>query len=212
MATIDPSNSKNEFDYVGKIHNQVVAEFVETTEGEKLTNTEVLNKIKSITLANADYNKLFESEYYELTEEHVNEGLKDFPNEFRNIIDSFALSSKAKTIFNELLSNTFEIESSEISYAKYKDYLLNLEDFIMNKSTLEKREKDAILCSTSVARYSSYLWVGSNPQPESKKHFGWVIAGDVVGGILGGIFGGVVGAISGAAGGSSLVHTINESK
>jgi hypothetical protein len=212
MATFDPSNSKNEFDYVGQIHNQIVSAFVETTEGEKLTNTEVLEKVKSITLANDDYKKLFEAEYYELAEEHVNEGLKDFPNEFRNMIDSFAITSKAKTIFNELLSNTFEIENTEISFAKYRDYVLSLEDFILNKSTLEKREKDVILCSTSVARYSSYLWVGSNPQPEAKKHLGWVIAGDVVGGILGGIFGGVVGAISGASGGSSLVHTINESK
>ena len=36
MATNDASNPKNEFDYVGLIHNEIVSEFVKQTEGENL--------------------------------------------------------------------------------------------------------------------------------------------------------------------------------
>ena len=54
MITNEPSSPKNEFDYVGLIHNQVVSEFVKQTEGEKLTNEEVLDKVKTITLSNPD--------------------------------------------------------------------------------------------------------------------------------------------------------------
>ncbi len=212
MATSSPANPKNKFDYVGDIHNQIVSEFVTETEGLKLTNKEVLEKVESITLSNTDYVKRFGSEYYGLTEEQVNEGIKDFPNEFENIINDLPISEEAKKIFNELVGKTFEIENSQLSYEEYKDYVLKLEDSIFKNTTLPEKEKDSILYTTSVARYSSYLWVGSNDNSTSKKHFGWVIAGDVVGGIIGGIFGGVVGGIGGASGGSSLVHTINESK
>ena len=87
MITNEPSSPKNEFDYVGLIHNQVVSEFVKQTEGEKLTNEEVLDKVKTITLSNPDYAKRFGTEYLGLTIKQVNEGIKDFPNEFKNIIN-----------------------------------------------------------------------------------------------------------------------------
>lgn len=212
MATNDPSNPKNEFDYVGVIHNQIISDFVRQTEGEKLTNEEVLDKVKTITLSNSDYIKHFGTEYLGLTIEQVNEGIEDFPNEFANIINGLTIRTETKDIFNALLGETFEIENSQLSYDKYREYVLTLEDSIIDNKTLPKNEKDAVLYSTSVARYSSYLWIGNNQNSTSKKHFGWVIAGDVAGGIIGGIFGGVGGAIGGASGGSSLVHTINESK
>ena len=213
MITNEPSSPKNEFDYVGLIHNQVVSEFVKQTEGEKLTNEEVLDKVKTITLSNPDYAKRFGTEYLGLTIKQVNEGIKDFPNEFKNIINSLPISSEAKEIFNGLLNETFEIENSDLSYDRYREYVLILEEKIIDNKSLPKKEKEAVLCSTSVARYSSYLWFGKiNEGSTSKKFFGQVIAGDVAGGILGAVFGGVVGAIGGASGGSSLVHTINESK
>ncbi len=212
MATNDASNPKNEFDYVGLIHNEIVSEFVKQTEGEKPTNEEVLEIVETITLSSPEYVKRFGKEYQGLTIEQVNEGIKDFPNEFKNIINGLPISSDAKRIFNGLLDETFEIENSGLSYERYREYVLNLEDNIINDKTLPKNEKDAVLCSTSIARYSSYLWLVKNPDSTAKKFFGWVIAGDVAGGILGAVFGGVVGAIGGASGGSSLVHTINESK
>ena len=212
MAASNPANPKNEFDFVGEIHNQIVSEFITETEGQKLTNKEVLEKVESITLSNTDYSKHFGTEYYGLTEEQVDEGINDFSNEFENIISDLPISEESKAIFNELIGKTFEIENSQLSYEEYKDYVLQLEEKTFDNNALPEKEKDSILYTTSVARYSSYLWVGSKDDSTSKKHFGWVIAGDVAGGIIGGIFGGVGGAISGASGGSSLVHTINESK
>ena len=142
MATNDSSNPKNEFDYVGVIHNQIVSEYVKQTEGEKPTNQEVLDKVETITLSNPDYIKRFGTEYLGLTIEQVNEGIKDFPNEFKNIINSLPISSEAKDIFNALLDETFEIENSDLSYEKYREYVLTLEDSILNNKTLPEKEKE----------------------------------------------------------------------
>ena len=93
MATNDASNPKNEFDYVGLIHNEIVSEFVKQTEGEKPTNEEVLEIVETITLSSPEYVKRFGKEYQGLTIEQVNEGIKDFPNEFK-IVQEIKLTSE----------------------------------------------------------------------------------------------------------------------
>lgn len=210
--TNNPSNPKNVFDYIGQIHNQIVYEFLIQTGGQTLTNQQVLDKVKLITLANPDYISHFGTNYQDIKEAEVDAGIDDFPNQFENIIDGLPISSEAKGIFNALMTETFEIENSGLTYAKYRTYVLDLEDNIINNTTIPSNEKNGILYSTSVARYSSYFWLESNPPTSQKKFFGWVIAGDVVGGIVGAFIANVLGAISGASSASGLVHTLNESK
>lgn len=204
-------NTANKLDFVGKIHNEILADFIKQSSGKKLTNDEVLKLVQEITLKNNDYASRYASDYKGLTNDQVEQGISDFPNQFENTVNELKISDETKRILNELLNETFKTDEKGMDYNRYYAYVVNLEEKTI-ASELPETEKNLILSAASVARHSGYFWTESKDAPEGKKHFGWVIGGDIVGGILGFFFGGGGGAISGAAGGSSLVHTINESK
>lgn len=204
-------NTANNLDYVGKIHNEILSDFIKQSKGKRLSNEEVLNLVKEITLNNEDYAHHYGKEYYGLTNEQVAMGINDFQNQFENIVNNLKICNEAKKVLNDLLNETFKTDAKGMDYDSYYAYAVNLEEKTVG-SELPQTEKNLILSASSVARHSAYFWTESKDAPEGKKHFGWVIGSDIVGGVLGFFFGGGVGAISGAAGGSSLIHTINESK
>jgi len=203
-------NTRNEFDYAGVLHNQILEKFVNEVDFSGMTYEEVLKEIKTIALANKGYLSMFKKhKYVGLSVDQVNSSINDFSNEFENVVNSTELSVMAKAKLNELLSRTFKVRGN---YEGYRNQVIKFEEEIMG-SNMSAQEKRIILSVSSIARYSGSFW--SNHHAENvggRKFFGWVIASDIVGGVLGGVFGGVAGAIGGASSGSSLAHTINQAK
>ena len=76
----------------------------------------------------------------------------------------------------------------------------------------EKYEKELILSSSSIARYSSYLWLVQKPKTpndttESRGRGFWIILADVGGGILG-AGGGYAGVAACASAGSLIAEQL----
>lgn len=82
----------------------------------------------------------------------------------------------------------------------------------VNQSKLSNSEKEKISGISSIARYSSYLWLVENPRPTfsnslSARWRWWSIVADVAGGILGAPT--LAGIAAGAAGSSAVSEAIS---
>lgn len=203
-----PANSRNDLDYVGVIHNEVLTEFVHQNNPENMSINEILEKMKSLVLKNKNYTKRFGSEYNGLTYEQVTENMPDIANNFNNMVNNTRYSAEAKEYLNELLNSL----SGATDFNRVYESTVALENRVL-ASRLSNSEKQVVLSAGSIARYSSYLWLVENPRPTfsnslSARFRWWSIVADVAGGILGS-GGGIAGAAAGAVGASAVSEAIS---
>ena len=205
--TYSQENPKNEFDYMGKIHNEVILEFIKNNSKPALSIDEVLTNVKPVILSNNTYKQKFGSQYSNLKEEEVRKYMPDIANNFSTLVNDQKISSEAKKLLNELLG--FINNSSE--YNTIFKNVIAFEDKVL-ESNIVKSEKELILSSSSIARYSSYLWLVQKPKTPndttaSRRRGFWIILADVGGGILGS-GGGLAGTVAGAAAGSLIAEQV----
>lgn len=211
-----PENTQNEYDYVGKIHNQALTEILLNYDKEDLDIQEVLDDTESVLKSNSSYLELLQdNDYPNFTKSQVEDAMSDFSNDFENYINNLNISSQAKQKINDLVSTTINFNGTYDSYYKY---VVSFEQDI-EASNLGKTEKQAILSASSVARYSGHLWnsvIYDNPNnpnvPAGSKGGTWIKVGaDVLGGVIGGFAAGAttvvgvgLGVIQGASAASGI--------
>lgn len=203
-----PENSKNSLDYLGVIHNEVLIEFIKLNKTSNMSIDEILLKIKPLMLENQNYREKFGSTYYSVTTNQVKQYMPDVANNFNTLVDDQKISNESKEFLKELL-NSFE---GETDFNKVYQTVVSLEDRVI-ASKLTNKEKELVLGTTSIARYSSYLWLVKNPNPTfsnslSGRFRWWSIVADVAGGIIGAP-GGMAGILGGAAACSAVSESIS---
>ena len=200
-------NAKNQYDYIGKIHNEVILEYLKQNTQPNLSIEEILNKVKPVILNNQSYKSKFGLAYSGLTETQIKQYMPDVANNFKNLIDNQNLSSDCKLLLNELMDNI----SSSQNYNAIYNYVIVFENTVIN-SNLSNSEKQIILCSSSVARYSSFLWFVIDPKTNNShsaaRFHWWSVLADVAGGVLGS-GGGPAGTAAGATGASLVSEAIS---
>jgi len=86
--------------------------------------------------------------------------VQDAPNLYYNVIEQANLSAVAKTYahnFTNLLTNTSNYPDPQaITYCQLKDRIMTYEKTITDADDLTDQEKQILLQSTSIARYSAY--------------------------------------------------------
>ena len=203
-----PSNDDNPYDYIGVIHNEVITEFFKQNDTPNMSIEDILTKIRPIILKNELYKSKFGSEYSSISPEQVKNYMPDVSNNFNTVVNDTKFSEEAKSMLNELLNSL----SGANDFDKVYESVVSFENRVI-ESKLSNSEKEIVLCSSSVARYSSYLWLVENPKPTysnslSSRTRWWSIVADVAGGILGS-GGGIAGAAAGAAGASCVSEAIS---
>lgn len=199
MTLQNPSNPKNKFDYVGDIHNQIVSVYVEKYGREKKSTDEICKIIQEIAINNENLQKLPDAkENSKVDCDLIKKGIEDFPNQFKNIVESFNISTKAKSKLQELIDYNFDIafKIENTSYEEYHKHIIEYEnDIIENENEFNKKDIATLLSSSSTARYSAYFWkkeideLQTSNSTAKRKWWQWAIIGvaDVVGVAGGGI-------------------------
>lgn len=195
-------NPNNNFDEIGKLHNYGCDILLEKMEklnfsqkefSEKVFFTELYNvadsmniELKDRSLQEIPVKRMFEKNSF-VEEENLNklekEGLIDkYEKEYIDSLKNMALQC---TSLNEL-----------------QNKIVKFENKVLNKNTLSKTEKETILYSTSILRYSSAYWASKGLNTAQDKGWGEFIGvclGDAMGFVVGnGIFpggGGIIGAV-----------------
>lgn len=211
-------NSKNKYDYVGSLHNEILGELVTKYDVAKMSLPEIEEKVKIIALSNKNYTERFkDAPYVSLSEKDIQNGIADYPNKFVNIVNKSNVSEEAKEKLNELISHLLE-NGEQMSSKELFNYIVSFEDKVI-ESNLKEEEKGLILSATSVARYSNYFWTVKEPVKSSTSRF-WHWFGDLLGGVAGGVAGSFIepgvgtyaGAVIGAGVVSGSIKAIEDSK
>ena len=145
----------------------------------------------------------------------IKQGIDDFSNQFRNIVDSLNITEKAKAKLQELIDYNFDVafKTENTNYNEYYKHIIDYEsDIIKNKSAYDKKDVKILLSASSTARYSAYFWKKEIDETDisnvitKRKWWQWAIIGvaDVVGVVDGGITTG--------AGASTTAYTITNPK
>ncbi|WP_157761389.1 hypothetical protein [Chryseobacterium camelliae] len=222
-ASDNPENPLNNWEECGKKHNVIltyVITYQKTLDNSGLTNSEIADKC--IMASNNYFNQKYAQDYNNtqspFTVAKIRSILNDGDNKFSNVIQGMNASDKVKAKTSELVNMMYNLASTDknTEYAEVKARIVDFEAGIMNDASLSQAEKDQLLQTTSIARYSSYLWSNTIDHSDSvssvtgkKKWWKWVVVAvcDFAGGAAGTAAGGgvlsVAGAIAGAAGASS---------
>lgn len=195
-----PNNKANQFDYAGRIHNEVLEKYI-SEHGDKSHNAnEICQIIESYALQNSELVKMGETD---VDCSLVKQGVADFSNQFRNVIKSSKLSTNAKAKAQELIDYMFFLAFKEANteYSEFYNFIVKYENEIINSSSFSSKDKKMLLHGSSIARYSALFWkehfneivfkTSKNDLKTSsfvkKKWWQWAIIGvsDVAGGILG---------------------------
>lgn len=95
----------------------------------------------------------------------------DKGNSYANIISNSNLSDEGKTVATQFVAMTSNIPAST-TYAAYKSMIVDYETDVMADNNLTDADKEMLLTSSSIARYSMGYWInemtdgnptGSNP-------------------------------------------------
>ncbi|WP_294210316.1 hypothetical protein [uncultured Chryseobacterium sp.] len=222
-ASDNPENPLNNWEECGKKHNVIlnyVITYQKTLDNSGLTNSEIADKC--IMASNNYFNQKYAQDYNNtqspFTVDKIRSILNDGDNKFSNVIQGMNASDKVKAKSSELINMMYNLASTDkdTEYEDVKASIVSFESSIMNDASLSQTEKDQLLQTTSIARYSSYLWSTTIDKSDSvssvtgkKKWWKWLVVAvcDLAGGAAGTAAGGgvlsVAGAIAGAAGASS---------
>ncbi|WP_293891492.1 hypothetical protein [Flavobacterium sp.] len=201
------ANSKNEFDYVGKLHNEILSQLIKNNKVSEMSISEISKKVKEIALSNQNYLDKFKGVgYYELTDEDIKKGIADYPNKFASITDNAKISSGAKETLTKLIVYLFD-NGEKLDSKELYNFIISFENEV-NNSELKDDEKGLILSTTSIVRYSNFYWTNQQTLTNTQSRF-WHWFGDAIGGLAGGLIGNAMepglGAYSGAVIGAGIV-------
>lgn len=161
MKLQNPSNPKNKFDYTGDIHNQIISVYVEKFGREKKSTDEICRIIQEIALKNENLQKLPDAkENSKVDCDIIKQGIDDFSNQFRNIVDSLNITEKAKAKLQELIDYNFDVafKIENTNFEEYYKHIIDYEsDILKNESAYDKKDVKILLSASSTARYSAYF-------------------------------------------------------
>lgn len=208
---LDPSNSKNKYDYIGVMHNKGLDSFINNYKN--IYGLESNKKMSFTTLINS--NTLYLGQDISINQFNASliknnsllTYLKSIGSSNSTFISAFdAINIKPSNEYNEYYIQMLNAvdginEKDEASLKTYIELMKNVENTIQ-VSTLQTNEKDMLLAISSVARYSSSYWFyktsNSNWNPNNVPHTScktiikWDIAGGAGGAASGAIIGGTV--------------------
>ena len=233
---IDPSNLKNNYDFVGQLHNKGLESFVNNYT--KINGLESNKKMSFATLINSNSSYLGQDSSINnfntllIKNNSLYSYLKNIDlknSSFVTALDAvnFKTSIGFKEYYLQMINGVDQINNNdEASFSKYIELIKKIESSVQI-SSLQSIEKDMLLATASVARYSGSYWFynkainnwnPNNVTLTSNKHIikcdiagaaGGAAAGAIIGGTvtipaggIGAVPGWVAGAITGAVGGS----------
>ena len=165
-ADVLPANSANLFDSVGIWHNTGLNYVLAYLNDRKQTSLEQVNQATIMfghEVMNVDASpKMLAS---------LNLVLADSAAHFRNIIAKAPLSLAAKTWLQKLFETVEKVNPEKPDYALLRQNLIAIENSVSTDEKLSLNEKQGILSTASVARYSAWYWInfqGFNPGSVAK--------------------------------------------
>jgi hypothetical protein len=199
--TNDPSNPKNEYDYVGKTHNVALIKLLESDkEKELFSKNPTEYSIKILESGNIPSNGFISI----IGDENVINKLGAFEinktsfslNEIATWYDEKYISKDVKMYLENLLEIVEGFEKNN-DYSILKNRIIELED---NSNELNENDRVFVLSVSSLTRYSFSFWIANSNSLSARGSIRNAAVADLAGAVGGGVRTAVVCAFTGPVG------------
>ncbi|MDD2345290.1 MAG: hypothetical protein PHY85_04010 [Bacteroidales bacterium] len=153
-------NKNNPFDYVGYLHNEVLqfimsADIYESSICDKISKVNMNFRVNIIN----DCNQLFD-----LCVDGVFKSFDNDGNFKSDLILNLLYKNRIDKNEYSIINTTF-LNVNDLDFDSKIDFIKDVEEYTTRNSTLNTEQKNRILRTFAIYRYSSYYWEIENPQP-----------------------------------------------
>lgn len=183
-----PQNSDNEYDYAGKIHNDILTAYY---GGAFFPSTiaEIAQIVDSLANLHPDFTAIKGSSYVPVSVTRVEYLLADRDSTMARVLGSSGLSLHAKQFLTGFMEDLDDLIADDEDYDSIHSFITTLETAIISDSLLSFNEKEVLFTTTSIARYTVYM-KRKRPKKNQDPDWDWLTAN---------IMGGTDGAVTGTA-------------
>jgi len=182
-----PANPMNPYDIAGQIHNQAmdtISADVDFIKNSLLNRDDVNDKVSQYLRQYE--NCIIPNSFFSIKNNDEYLSIIDSKNLSLLLTTKYRWSTKATKYASEL----FVILQTQNDEYKICDAIIQMENNILKDNFLSQQEKDILLTTASVSRYSVHWWTTQYTGPLSKPN-GW--SADAKGAIAGGLTGAIIG-------------------
>ncbi|MGV9004441.1 hypothetical protein [Flavobacterium sp.] len=181
-AITSPSNTKNPYDYVGRIHNEVLDAYF-AADSLPFTFSTIVNEVVLKALANVSFSNLNSIPYSLSSSIRIYDIAADSTICQAGILTQSIGGTKTRIDFAYFLDEFFIFCDEEDDYGLLYNFIVSYEDAVLYDAFISENDRKVILKSTSIARYSAYARK-KKPKKNKDPEWAWMV-GNVFAGIEG---------------------------
>ncbi len=165
---VQPANSDNPYEDVGQLFIDIFDTYY---DGSVLPTTisGISQRVETIAAQNTRFNALKGSTYVPATHSRI-----DYINSHpatcvQDVVNGLQLSSAAKTSLSQFINSVCDLTSQNNEYNTVYAYITAYETNVLADTAMTSQDKQVILCTTSICRYSAYKQIKKpkrNTDPE----------------------------------------------
>lgn len=174
-----PRNSDNAFDLAGKIHNDLLSSYYSGVIFPA-TTSEIAFLIDSLALWNIDFALIKGSNYAGVNATRVDYLVTPRDSCVTRVINSSSLSVYARSSLKTFVENLQFITDDEKDYEPIYHFIAAYEADVLGDTSLTPKDKEVILITTSIARFSVYA-KKKRPKKNEDPDWAWLTANIMVG-------------------------------
>lgn len=151
---VEPSNSSNPYDVAGQLHNELL-EVYSSKDYSPATVTETAKRVMEIANSNSLFMS-FGSTYVFNAHERVSYVIANSSSCFPSVLDVSLSNSSARKSLATFSYSLGSLCNEEDDYSVIYEFIVSYESMVLKDITMNEKDKQVILTTTSIARYATY--------------------------------------------------------
>lgn len=149
--TLSPENPDNIYDFVGKIHNDILDAYLSRNYTFN-TIAEISQKVDSISALNEDF--LNTGSNLPINFQEIQEVITDPQIKFNQVVANSSMTNAAKICLSNFMNSILVWETND--YSEIHQSIVVFEESVMLNTAFNIDDRRIILTTSSIARYSLY--------------------------------------------------------
>ena len=149
---MSPSNLVNQYDEAGRVHNKLLANYLNSTHATA-TLPSIVSAIEALAAQDTDFAALSTQSYVPIT---TGQAYLISQNNVQDVLTSGSLSSAGTSSIETFFNLMVSFQSQNENYPAIYEAITVYEDSVISNTGLNNSDKKIILTTTSIARYAAY--------------------------------------------------------
>lgn len=185
---VDPANEANAYDYVGRIHNELLERYLDASF-QQASIPVLLQRLDSLGQLHPEFKLLCGSDYVGPSATAVTEISAATITAATSVVNATPLSIYGRSTLSNFISFVLDFSAVGAEYEEVHSFLVSYESTLVSNTRLTAQDREVLLSLSSVARYSLY----AKKKPKKNR---WDPDWDL---LVGNIFGSIAGSGDGKA-------------